>query len=95
MEYSPTSPYYQTPMTRNYLDVGIPAVARDGTEIPVIIESKYQYRPDLLSYEVYGTSKLWWLFAAVNPDEIKDPIFDFTAGKSIVLLSKERARIYR
>lgn len=95
MDYKPSSPYYGTTMNRNFLDVGIPSIAADGTEIPVIIEPKYHRRPDLLSYELYGTSKLWWVFAAVNPDVIKDPIFDFTAGREIVLLSKERARLFQ
>lgn len=92
MEYKQTSPYFQTTMTRTYLDVGIPSIPLDGTEIPVVIEAKYNRRPDLLSYELYGTSRLWWVFAAVNPDAIKDPVFDFITGKSILLLSKERAR---
>jgi Base plate wedge protein 53 len=95
MEYAKTSPYQDTGLNRFFLDVGIVSIARDGTEIPIIIEAKYNRRPDLLAYEVYGSSKLWWLFAAVNPDTLKDPMFDFTTGKEIVLLSKERASIYR
>jgi hypothetical protein len=95
MEYEKTSPYRDTNLNRFFLDVGIVSIARDGTEIPVVIDAKYNRRPDLLAYEVYGSSKLWWLFAAVNPDTLKDPVFDFITGKEIVLLSKERASIYR
>lgn len=95
MEYSKSSPYSDTKLNRFFLDTGIISIARDGTEIPIVIEAKYNRRPDLLAYEVYGSSKLWWLFAAVNPDTIKDPVFDFKTGTEIVLLSKERARIYQ
>jgi len=95
MEYANSSPYRDTPMNRFFLDVGIVSIARDGTEIPVIIEAKYHRRPDLLAYELYGSSRLWWIFSAVNPDTLKDPVFDFTTGKEIVLLTKERAAIYK
>ena len=40
-------------------------------------------RPDLMSYEKYGTAKYWWIFAHRNADIIIDPINDFTAGKVI------------
>ena len=95
MEYKSSSPYHDTPITKFYLDVGIPSIPRDGSEVPVTIEPKYHRRPDLLAYELYGTSRLWWLFAAVNPDVLQDPVFDFTSGKEIVLLSKERAQEYQ
>lgn len=45
----------------------------------------YTYRPDLLSFDIYGTKDLWWVFAQRNMDVIKDPIFDFVAGKKIYI----------
>ena len=45
-------------------------------------------RPDLCSYELYGTSKYWWIFAKRNPDIIEDPIRDFTVGTRIRIPSK-------
>lgn len=95
MDYDKSSPYYDTKLNRFFLDTGITSIARDGTEVTVTIEAKYNRRPDLLAYEVYGSSRLWWLFAAINPDTIKDPVFDFKTGTTIVLLSKERARTYQ
>jgi len=52
------------------------------------IQPQYTYRPDLLSYDLYGTSKLWWVFAVRNIDTIKDPVFDFVAGTTIRLPQK-------
>jgi hypothetical protein len=45
-------------------------------------------RPDLCSYELYGTSKYWWIFAKRNPDIIEDPIRDFSVGTRIRIPSK-------
>tara|TARA_B100000965_G_scaffold238990_1_gene200343 strand:+ start:2223 stop:2525 length:303 start_codon:yes stop_codon:yes gene_type:complete len=49
------------------------------------IESKHNQRPDLLAFELYGNQRLWWLFMHFNPNIIKDPIMDFTAGKTIIV----------
>jgi len=32
---------------------------------------------------MYGTAKYWWIFAARNPNNIVDPIRDFSAGTKI------------
>lgn len=93
--YASSSPYANTRVNRFYLDLAkLPAISLDGTEIEVTIEPKYNHRPDLLAYEAYGSSKLWWIFRAVNPDVLSDPVFDFKAGKKIKLLSKDRAKTY-
>ena len=39
--------------------------------------------------ELYGTVRLWWLFALRNPDILVDPIEDFKAGVTIFLPSGE------
>ena len=54
------------------------------------IPQNYNIRPDLCSYELYGTSKYWWIFAKRNPDIIQDPINDFTAGTKIKIPSKNQ-----
>ena len=41
----------------------------------------YQYRPDLLAFDLYGDASLWWVFAARNPNKLgPDPVFNFIAG---------------
>jgi len=93
--YEQTSPYATTRVNRFYLDLAtLPTVNLDGTEIEAIIESRYHHRPDLLAYDAYGSSKLWWIFRAVNPDVLSDPVFDFKAGTKIKLLSKDNAKTY-
>lgn len=56
---------------------------KDPLDPEVKIPQQYNLRPDLYSYEVYGTSKYWWVFAHRNPDTIQDPINDFTTGTVI------------
>lgn len=45
-----------------------------------VLSAKYEYRPDLLSYDVYGVSDYWWKIMQVN--KIWD-VYEFTAGKNI------------
>ena len=46
----------------------------------MIIPPQFEYRPDRLSYELYGTVDLWWKIMEAN--DIKD-IFDFKAYLNI------------
>ena len=86
VKYKQNSPYFATPFNENHLDVmtnrPIPKEADDQF---VEINQAYQYRPDLLAYDLYQDSGLWWVFAQRNPNTIKDPIWDFVAGKKIFL----------
>ena len=52
------------------------------------VSNKYAQRPDLLAYDLYGNSRLWWVFAQFNPDTLNDPIVDFVAGLEIVVPEK-------
>jgi hypothetical protein len=88
--YKSTSPYYSTDYLDNkFLDImnnrSIPALANDKY---ITITPTYQYRPDLLSYDLYKRSDYWWVFAARNKDKIIDPIWDFTVGKGIYVPSE-------
>lgn len=84
--YPKLSPYYTTPFNGSYLDVltdrAIPAEIDD---VQYTITSKYEYRPDLLAYQLYKDVNLWWVFASRNPDKVKDPIYDLYAGQTIYL----------
>jgi hypothetical protein len=63
-------------------------VAAQDDDILYVIEPQFNYRPDLLANYLYGTPKLWWVFAQRNMDEIRDPIFDFRSGVEIFLPKK-------
>ena len=88
--YSKTSPYFNTGIVGNYLDIlnyrKIPAYS---TDTYYEIDSIYNRRPDLLAYDLYGDSNLWWVFTVRNPNVIKDPIFGFTTGTRIFVPKKE------
>ena len=56
------------------------------------IEITYAYRPDLLAFDLYGTPRLWWVFAQRNPNEIEDPIYDFKPGVTIQLPKKSNVQ---
>jgi len=84
--YNKVSPYVNTNLKNGYLDVinfvDIPGQAND---IQFTITSLYMHRPDLLAYDIYGDSQLWWVFAVRNKDVIKDSIYDFVPGQTIYL----------
>ena len=61
---------------------------RDPLDEYVAIPQQFDKRPDLFSFEKYGTAKYWWIFAQRNPDLIEDPINDFTVGKKIYVPSR-------
>lgn len=88
--YGNKSPWYTTPIVNNtYLDhLTIRPVSAEPDDYLYTIEPQFTYRPDLLAYVVYDTPKLWWVFAQRNMDLIRDPIFDFVAGKQIFLPKK-------
>ena len=88
--YSNTSPYFTTREVADYLDILNPrTITAELDDQTYTIERTYAYRPDLLSYDLYGTPRLWWVFAQRNPDQIEDPIYDFKPGVPVQLPKKE------
>lgn len=88
--YSKYSPYYNTKTFGTFLDVlNYRTVTKNPLDIRYTITSAYRFRPDLLAADLYGSSALWWVFAARNPNVIKDPIFDFYPGQIIFIPAKE------
>ena len=83
-----TSRYRNTPVVDFYLDVwqGVNIPARDSDK-KIELESKYDERPDLLSYDLYGTPRLWWVFAMRNVDTLIDPVRDFKSGTTLFVPS--------
>jgi alpha-L-fucosidase len=88
-DYANTSPWYDTPVTQDYLDLlSIRPVAAESDDFAYVIEAQYTHRPDLLSYDLYGTPRLWWVFTQRNMDVIQDPIYDFVPGVEIYIPKK-------
>jgi hypothetical protein len=84
--YTDTSPWANTPITRDYLDIfTIRSVSIASDDFLYTIQPQYNLRPDLLAFDLYGNPALWWVFTQRNMDIIQDPIFDFVAGKQIYI----------
>ena len=84
--YNNTSPWFTTPIVQDYLGIlSIRAVPASPDDFLYAIEAQYTYRPDLLAYDLYGDSNLWWVFIQRNLDVLQDPIFDFKPGKKIYI----------
>ena len=89
-KYSNTSPYFETTEVADYLDILNPrTLTAEDDDQSYTIERTYAYRPDLLAYDLYGSPRLWWVFAQRNPDQIEDAIYDFKPGVTVQLPKKE------
>ena len=84
--YSSSSPYYLTGYEQFYLapmvNRPIPKLAADQLWE---INQTYQYRPDLLAFDLYQNAGLWWVFYQRNPNTLAAPPLDFVAGARIYL----------
>lgn len=60
-------------------------IPKQSDDILWEITTAYNQRPDMLAYDMYGDSRLWWVFASRNPNTLKDPLFDFVTGVKIYL----------
>jgi hypothetical protein len=88
-KYSKSSPYYNTKKYGNFLDVLTPrTVPPQADDVSYTISRVYQYRPDMLAYDLYKNASLWWVFAVRNPNVLKNPINDFKAGVTILIPKK-------
>jgi hypothetical protein len=85
--YKQTSPYFTTKLVnKQFLDIMENRyIPKNPQDINWTINVTYNLRPDLLAYDLYDDANLWWVFAARNPNKLKDPLFDFVSGTSIYL----------
>ena len=92
--YKNTSPWKDTQIKNNYLGIlRIRTVPAESDDYLYTIEPQYNFRPDLLAYDLYGDANLWWVFAMRNPNVLKNPIADFFAGQIILLPKQETLKI--
>lgn len=94
--YPKTSPYNTTNIVSNkFLDVMtyVP-IPMDPNDVYYTLTAVYEYRPDMLAYDLYGDAKLWWVFASRNPNVLgPDPYFNFKAGLSIYIPTIDTLRV--
>ena len=84
--YTPTSPYFLTGYSKFFLDVMVNRPIPKQTDDSLFkINQTYQYRPDLLAFDLYDNSGLWWVFYQRNPNTLTKPPLDFVAETLIYL----------
>ena len=84
--YTSLSPYYTTGYSQFFLDTMTNRpIPRNTDDQIMLINQTYQYRPDLLAYDLYNSAGLWWVFYQRNPNTLTKPPLDFKAGTQIYL----------
>ena len=85
-DYSSTSPYYATGYSDFFLDVMVNRpIPKQSDDNLFAINLTYQYRPDLLAFDLYKDSGLWWVFYQRNPNTLTAPPMDFAVNTQIYL----------
>jgi len=93
--YPASSPYYNTNIVNNnFLDVlTFRPIPMNPSDVYMEITTVYEYRPDLLAYDLYNNASLWWVFAARNPNRLgPDPYFNFKTGVGIYVPTMDTLR---
>ena len=84
--YNATSPYYATQYSQFFLDTMVNRpVPAQSDDLPFTINQTYQYRPDLLAFDLYDNGGLWWVFYQRNPNTLTKPPLDFALNTVIYL----------
>ena len=94
--YPKTSPYRKASVVKDqYLDIMDPytTIPKNPSDAEFEITPQYEYRPDMLAQHLYGDSKLWWVFAARNPNKLgPDPMFNMVSGLKIYVPTLDTLR---
>ena len=85
-QYDTTSPYYQTGYSQFFLETMVNRpIPKENDDLTFTINVTYQYRPDLLAFDLYGNAGLWWVFYQRNPNTLQAPPLDFKTNTLIYL----------
>ena len=85
-QYDATSPYYQTGYSQFFLETMVNRpIPKENDDLTFTINLTYQYRPDLLAFDLYSNAGLWWVFYQRNPNTLQAPPMDFAVGTLIYL----------
>ena len=85
-QYDATSPYYQTGYSQFFLETMVNRpIPKENDDLTFTINVTYQYRPDLLAFDLYGNAGLWWVFYQRTPNTLQAPPLDFAVGTLIYL----------
>ena len=93
IQYPANSPYATTPQTSWHIGrFKFRPVPPDANDTLYVLQSRHQYRPDRLSYDLYNTPAYWWVFCERNPFLRSDPIWNFVTGLEISVPSADYLR---
>jgi hypothetical protein len=85
-KYSAISPYATTGYSQFFLDKMVNrAIPKQSDDLLFTINQTYQYRPDLLAFDLYDTGGLWWVFYQRNPNTLTKPPLDFVINTNIYI----------
>ena len=85
-QYDATSPYYETGYSQFFLETMVNRpIPKENDDLTFTINVTYQYRPDLLAFDLYGNAGLWWVFYQRNPNTLQAPPLDFKTNTLIYL----------
>jgi hypothetical protein len=84
--YDSASPYFLTGYSQFFLDVMVNRPIPKQTDDQLfVINQTYQYRPDMLAFDLYDNAGLWWVFYQRNPNTLTRPPLDFVTDAEIYL----------
>lgn len=89
--YGPDSPYGFTPIIGRfmvyYVHRPVPPHPLDQV---IVLNPRYENRPDLLANDLYGNPDMFWIIAVRNG--LQDPVFDFRSGERYTIPHPSFAR---
>ena len=84
--YNATSTYANTGYSQFFLDTMVNRpIPKQSDDLLFVINQTYQYRPDLLAFDLYQNSGLWWVFYQRNPNTLTKPPLDFVMNIDIYI----------
>lgn len=66
----------------------------DTTDYYFEVPDGYNHKPGNMAHDLYGSAKLYWIFAYFNKEKIVDPIFDIKTGVQLRIPDKQRLLSY-
>jgi len=83
--YKSNSNYSRTTQNKKFLNYYVPPLNTSTLQpdSSIVLRAKHHKRPDILSSELYGTPRLWWVFRYYNVNSLRDPVNDFVSGLEI------------
>lgn len=92
--YKQTDFYYNTPIEdKTYLSfLEDRRVPLDDSDVYIVVQPRHQFKPYILSYDLYSSEDYWWVIARHNMDLLIDPIRDLREGMVLRVPTVDRVK---